>query len=266
MRTEARKRTSERSRAETNIPLSDPSGLTAGRMIGGRYRLVTALDRKERIWRATDESGRSVVLKSGAGPAIDHEFRVLSALSHPNVVGTAGRIDDDSGSFMILDYLAGGDLVSLAGLSPRHWLRPIGEVIDALGYLHRHRLVHRDLKARNVLLDTGNRACLIDFESARAFGSRWAAGGTTDSIVRPERGNRPVAPADDEYALACLLHEMLYGMPPGATARRAAAAWVAPLARLVDSSLETAGNSAGADLRRYAAVVESVQAQRPDQP
>jgi serine/threonine protein kinase len=234
-------------------------------MIGGRYRLVAALDRKQRIWRATDAAGRSVVLKSGTRPAIDHEFRVLSALHHPNIVGTAGRIDDDSGSFVVLDYLAGGDLVSLAGLSPRYWLQPIGEVIDALGYLHSHSLVHRDLKARNVLLDSENRACLIDFESTQACGSRWTAGGTTDSIIRPERGNRPVAPADDEYALACLLHEMLYGAPPGAIVRRAAAAWVAPLAGLVDSSLATAGNTAGADLRRYAAVVESVQAQRPDQ-
>jgi serine/threonine protein kinase len=264
MQSEARKRTSERLRAEANIPSSDPSSLNAGQTVGGRYRLVRALDRKQRIWRATDEAGRSVVLKSGIESSIEREYRVLSALSHRNIIGTAGRVDGDSGSFIILDYLAGGDLVSLAGLSPRHWLRPIGDVIDALDYLHGHRLVHRDLKARNVLLDTGNRARLIDFESALPAGSRWTAGGTTESIVRPERGDRPVTAADDDYALACLLHEMLYGMPPGTTARKPVPAWLAPLAGLVDASLEATGISVGPDLRRFSAVVELLKEQRPD--
>lgn len=265
MQTEARKRTSERLRAEANSPSSDPGSLTAGRLIGGHFRLVRALDRKQRIWRATDPADRTVVLKTGSAAAIDHEFRILSALSHRNIIGTAGRIDDDSNGFIVLDYLDGGDLVSLAGLSPRHWLHPIRDVLDALGCLHRHGVVHRDLKARNVLLDTENRARLIDFESAMAIGSRWTPHGTTQSIVVPDRGDRPVAAADDEYALACLLHEMLYGMPPGTAARRPVAPWVASLAGLVDSSLEAAGNTARPDLRRFTAVVELMQEQRPDQ-
>lgn len=265
MQTEARKRTSERLRAEANIPDIDSGSLTAGQTVGGCFRLVRALDRKQRIWLAANEAGRTVALKSGSASSIDHEFRVLSALSHRNIVATEGRIADRSRNFIVLEYVDGGDLVSLAGLSVRHWLRPIGDVIDALRYLHSHGLVHRDLKARNVLLDSGNRARLIDFESALAVGGRWTADGTTASIVRPARGEWPVAAADDVYALACLLHEMLYGMPPGTTARRVQARGCAPLTDLVDASLEAAGNSAGPDLQRFAAVVESVQAQRPDQ-
>jgi serine/threonine-protein kinase len=251
-------------RAEANIPGSESSRLTVGQVVGERYRLVRMLDGKARIWRATDESDRSVVLKTGAEILIDREFQVLSALSHPHIVATMGRVDCGAGCFIVLEHLAGGDLVSLAGLSPRYWLQPVADVIAALGYLHRHSVVHRDLKARNVLIDIGNRARLIDFESALAIGSRWTAGGTTEILIRPERGNQPVSVADDDYALACLLHEMLYGMPPGTNDRKPAPGFAEPLVRLVDASLEAPGAPERPGLDRFAAVVELLNERLPE--
>jgi serine/threonine protein kinase len=264
MQTEARKRTSERARAGAIIRDIDSVEWTAGQTIGGRYRLVRALDRKGRIWRVTDNQDRSLVLKRGSPTVVEREFRVLSSLSHPNMIQTIGLFEDDAGSYVALEYLTGGDLVSLAGLAPERWLNQIVEIIDALAYLHRRHIVHRDLKPSNVLLDESSCVRLIDFESALTVGSRWTAGGTTSILIPPGRGNAPVSVSDDLYALASLLHEMLYGRPPGTGARKACPSRVKPLAELVDRSLRPSDPALRPDLAGFLAVVELVQANGPD--
>jgi serine/threonine protein kinase len=211
-----------------------------------------------------DNANRQLVLKTGPLPVIDHEFQVLSALDHSNIVHTKGYVNCEAGSFIILENLSGGDLVSLAGLSPEYWLQPVAQVIHALAYMHGRGFVHRDLKARNVLLDAANVSRLIDFGSALPVGSRWTAGGTTPTSVFPERGDEPVSIADDVFALTCLLHEMLYGTPPGTANRKPVPAWVDPLVNLVDTGLDAAEAGAQPDLDRFSAVVELLMANGPD--
>jgi eukaryotic-like serine/threonine-protein kinase len=264
MQTEARKRTSERLGAGTNIPSYDCGGLTAGCVIDGRFRLGIALDRQARVWRATDNANRQLVLKTGPEPVIEHEFEILSALDHPNIVRTMGYVNCEAGSFIVLENLSGGDLVSLAGLSPEYWLQPIAQLIHALGYLHDRGFVHRDVKARNVLLDASNATRLIDFGSALPVGSCWTDGGTTRSMVSPERGDEPVSIADDVFALTCLLYEMLYGAPPRAASRKPVPAWVNPLVRLVDAGVDAAEAGVRPGLDRFSAVVELLMARGPD--
>lgn len=262
MQAEARKRTSERSRAGANVPNSDCNGFTVGCMVCGRFRLDRSLDHKARIWKATDDSNHSHVLKTGPNSLVEREFQTLSTLSHPNIIDAADCFDCEASRYLVLEYLPGGDLVSLAGQSPNYWLDPIAGVIDALGYLHRRGIVHRDLKARNVLLDAAGSARLIDFESALEVGSRWSFGGTTEAAVEPARGDAPVSTADDVYALTSLLHEMLYGMPPGTGERKSCPQWAEALARLVDSSLAAPSANARPGLDRFTAVVELMQGMR----
>ena len=259
MQAEARKRTSERSRAGANISNSDCKALTVGRVVCGRFRLDCALDHKARIWQVTDDFNRSHVLKTGPSALVEREFQTLSTLSHPNIINATDCIDSEAGRFVVLEYLSGGDLVSLAGQSPNYWLDPVADVIDALSYLHRHGFVHRDLKARNVLFDASNRVRLIDFGSTLRIGSRWTLGGTTAAAVEPERGDAPVSTVDDVYALTCLLHEMLYGMPPGTGERKPAPDWAEALAELVDSSLGAPNANGRPSLERFAAGVELLQ-------
>jgi len=262
MQTEARKRTSERSRAGANIPNSDRNELTAGLAVGGCFRLQRALDRKGRVWQATDDMGRSHILKTGSSRLVEREFETLSALSHRNIVDATDCFNGEEGTFVVLEYLSGGDLVSLAGQAPNDWLASIADVIDALRYLQGRGMVHRDLKARNVLFDAEGIARLIDFESALPVGSQWSFGGTTPIAVTPERGDAPVSTADDVYALTCLLHEMLYGMPPGPGERKACPTGAKALAELVDTCLARPCVDGRAGLDRYAAVVELMQGMR----
>lgn len=259
MQAEARKQTSERSRARAKIPNSDRTGIAVGRVLCGRFWLQHALDHKSLTWRVTDQSNQSLVLKGGPAALVEREFQTLSALHHPNIIDAIECIDGEAGRFLVLEYLPGGDLVSLAGQPPRYWSSAVMDVIDALRYLHHQGVVHRDLKARNVLFDSAGNARLIDFGSALAIGSQWSVGGTTEVAVHPERGNAPVSAHDDVYALICLLHEMLYGMPPGHGERGSVPKSAQRLAELVDSSLAALSADALPGLDQLAAGVESLQ-------
>lgn len=264
MQAGARKRTSERLRASDTFPINYRNGLTSAQLLGGRFHLQFALDKNSLVWQATDECDRQVVLKTGPSDTIRREFRLLASLDHPHIVKASECFEIAEDSVLVLECLSGGDMVSLAGLEARHWLGPFVDVIDALRYLHREQIVHRDLKARNVLFGGDGRARVVDFGSARSVGSQWTAGGTTESIVDPKRGNAPVSPADDSYALICLLHELLFGALPGAAKRPAVPGWASTLAELVDSYLNAESASDRPDLEQIEAIVKSSLAKRPD--
>jgi serine/threonine-protein kinase len=195
-------------------------------------------------------------LKTGSRSLIRAEHETVAALEHPGILAAHAFIDTEAGSFSVSEYLTGGDLVSLAGLDPRHWLSKVGGLIAAVSYLHGRGLVHRDLKPRNVMLDAADRVRLIDFGSAAPIGSAWVSGGTT--IVSPLRGRAPVSPGDDLYALASLLHELLYGVPAGHPRRRSAPSGASALTSLVDARLAAPAAACDPDLAAFAAVIKSM--------
>jgi len=96
------------------------------------------------------------------------------------------------------------------------------EVADALSYAHSRGVIHRDIKPENILLESGH-AVVADFGIARAVD---AAGGDrltetgmaigTPSYMSPEQaaGERDLDGRSDQYALACVLYEMLAGQAP----------------------------------------------------
>jgi len=101
-------------------------------------------------------------------------------------------------------------------------LRIAREVADALSYAHSRGVIHRDIKPENILLEHGH-AVVADFGIARAVD---AAGGDrltetgmaigTPTYMSPEQaaGERDLDGRSDQYALGCVLHEMLAGQPP----------------------------------------------------
>src|SRR5207253_119623 len=99
------------------------------------------------------------------------------------------------------------------------------EVADALGYAHRQGVIHRDIKPENILLQSGH-AVVADFGIARAIHAAEGARGAvltqpgvpigTPDYMSPEQvaGERELDGRCDQYALACVLYEMLAGQPP----------------------------------------------------
>jgi serine/threonine protein kinase len=147
------------------------------------------------------------------------EHALLSRLEHPHIVATLGLVEHRGVPALALEYLPGGDLVSLAGSHPRHWIGAVRDLSSALTYLHGRGWVHRDVKARNALFDAAGRVKLIDFASALPVGAPASAAGTTAHHRAPGAAPSVADPGDDSYAFAVLIYELLTGRLPQPSAR-----------------------------------------------
>jgi serine/threonine-protein kinase len=158
----------------------------------------------------------------------DREATALAGCDHPAVVGLldAGRLADGT-TYLVMELLAGRDLG--AELDARGRLG-VGEAVElvaalvaAVDALHRRGLVHRDLKAHNVMVrveDGRLRPTLIDLGLASAAGEdpgnddEAFAYGTPNSMSAEQLLGGPVDARSDVYALGILLFQVLTGALP----------------------------------------------------
>lgn len=205
----------------------------AGDTIQGRYLLRNRISSgaMSDVYLADDlRLNRPVALKTlsrelaGDPTAIDRfrrEAEAAGALTHPNVVAVYdwGTVDDTA--FLVMQYVEGADLRTIlrerGPLLEQDALQVAADVAAALELAHRHGLVHRDVKPRNVLVDPSGRALLADFGiSAPTNGhSEDEAVYATALYVSPEQAQgRPVDGRGDLYSLGAMLYELLTGQPP----------------------------------------------------
>src|SRR5210317_2121316 len=114
-----------------------------------------------------------------------------------------------------MQFVDGADLGVLTGSPLADLLPPVGMVAEALRYAHGKGIVHRDIKASNVLLDFNGAPYLSDFGVAAPVGSL-AAGGSPIAASPGALRGEAVQPADDIFALGKLIYELISGAPPQA--------------------------------------------------
>jgi tRNA A-37 threonylcarbamoyl transferase component Bud32/tetratricopeptide (TPR) repeat protein len=159
------------------------------------------------------------------------EIKHSSALQHPHLLTILDSGESRGTLYYVMPYMADG---SLRARIAKEKQLPVEEAIsitrdvgEALAYAHSRGIVHRDIKPDNVLFSE-NHACLADFGIARAVDSVAADTLTSTGLVvgtpaymSPEQasGEKRVDARSDQYSLACLLYEMITGLPPfiGAT-------------------------------------------------
>jgi class 3 adenylate cyclase len=142
-----------------------------------------------------------------------------AALEHPNVIPVYDVGEADGGVYMAMRYIAGGSLrerLREGPLEPGEALALMRQVAAALDAAHARRLVHRDVKPENVLVDSTGTAYLVDFFVA-VLSAEDAESTNVGSLpyMAPElcRGEE-VDERADLYALGCMLFECLAGTPP----------------------------------------------------
>ena len=177
------------------------------------------------------------------------EARTAAALSHPNIV-PIHRADDINGSvFFVMGFVDGPSMAQLiregGPLSPRTAVSILYDVSDALAYAHAAGVVHRDVKAENILIDHGSsRALVTDFGIARvAEAAPLTATGTvlgTVHYMSPEQvaGER-VDRRSDVYSLGVVAFYALAGRFPF-DSPTASAVLVAHVTKVAPSLADTA--------------------------
>ncbi|KDP92377.1 MULTISPECIES: serine/threonine-protein kinase [Clavibacter] len=279
----------------------------AGTLLAGRYRISGLLGRggMATVYRASDETlGREVAVKVFATDSADPgeverqegEVRMLAGLSHPGLV-TLFDVGDDvvadrALAFIVMEIVDGSTLADRMkeGPLPGPEVARIGGILsDALGYIHRRGVVHRDVKPANVLLarpeedDEPAVAKLTDFGIARLVdGTRLTSTGSiigTVSYLSPEQAlGEEVGAPTDVYALGLVLLECLTGRRtfPGTAAEstmarvvrdpeipaRLGASWVDLLSRMTrrDPATRPTAREVAAELRTGRAPESAVDA------
>jgi len=207
--------------------------LNEGTRLADRYTLIRRLGAggMSEIWLASDKrSDTRIALKFLIGDAAsspqqkDHlhrEWRIGSRLMHANIIRVFEYHDDVEGAFFGLQFVGETTIGVLCGKPPAESMRPIAFIADALRYAHGKGVVHRDIKASNVLLDSRGIPYLVDFGVAATIGDADIAGSGSAIAMSPQQQSGGAAdPADDIFALGVLMHELLVGEPPAGIDRQ----------------------------------------------
>ncbi|HEY7729514.1 MAG TPA: serine/threonine-protein kinase [Gaiellaceae bacterium] len=151
------------------------------------------------------------------------EARVAAEVEHPNLARVLEAAEIDGRYALVIGYVPGRTLAERLEAEGRlpldDVLRLLGDLGAALDALHDFRLVHRDVKPANVVLDATGAAVLTDFGLAkgRAYTVLTRPGqllGTVDYLAPEVIQGAPASPASDIYSLGCVAFACLAGRPP----------------------------------------------------
>jgi serine/threonine protein kinase len=154
--------------------------------------------------------------------AVKGELELMLSLVHPNIVRVVDNLEDNSNIYIILEYVDSGSLATLlreyGGFPPSLVARLVAQILRGLEYLHKQGIIHRDIKAANLLITKEGVIKLADFGASAKLKDetekRYSIVGTPYWMA-PEviqmAGHRM---ASDIWSLGCTVIELLTGHPP----------------------------------------------------
>jgi serine/threonine protein kinase len=203
----------------------------------GRYELLSELGRGTSgvVYKAHDPKlDRLVALKilrpelvslDESGISLKQRFHqeavAAGRLTHPAIVAVHDVGEAEGRPYMVMEYSEGGTLADLLlGGRPLPLADAVAIVVQvcaALDYAHRHGVVHRDIKPRNILVGPGVTK-VTDFGTARILGASHTQTGTmlgTPAYMSPEMVRGQAAdPRSDLFSVGVVLYETLTGVNP----------------------------------------------------
>jgi len=201
-----------------------------GTRLGTRYRIVGLLGRggMGEVYRADDlELGQSVALKflpervahdSVALSRFRNEVRTARQVAHPNVCRIYDIAEQDGHVFLSMEYVDGEDLAGvlrrLGRPSREKAIEIARQICLGLAAAHENKVLHRDLKPPNIMIDGRGRVRITDFGLAGFLDEleQTASRAGTPAYMAPEQlSDGTISTRSDIYALGLILHELFTG-------------------------------------------------------
>ena len=205
----------------------------------GRYSVRSELGQGGMgvVYKCFDKIGCVDVAVKGLPPEVSHNademdeirdnFQLVCELRHPNIAGIRTLEKDENGDFYLVMDLA-------RGMNLGKWMRKNNEadfaekikilrqIASALDYAHERRVMHRDVKPENVMIDADGHVSVLDFglaaqiRSSMSRASRMVTSTSgTPSYKAPEQWRgRPQTAAVDQYSLGVIAYRMFAGCLP----------------------------------------------------
>nr|XP_043888579.1 MAP/microtubule affinity-regulating kinase 4-like isoform X4 [Solea senegalensis] len=150
------------------------------------------------------------------------EVRIMKTLKHPNIVRLFEVIETEKTLYLIMEYASGGEvfdyLVARGRMREKEARAKFRQIVSAVYYCHQRKIVHRDLKAENLLLDADSNIKIADF----GFSNEFTAGSKLDTFcgsppyAAPElfQGKKYDGPEVDIWSLGVILYTLVSGSLP----------------------------------------------------
>ncbi|KAM4522252.1 MAP/microtubule affinity-regulating kinase 3-like [Odontesthes bonariensis] len=199
----------------------------------GNYRLLKTIGKgnfaKVKLARHV-RTGREVAVKiidkTQLNPTslqkLFREVRIMKVLNHPNIVKLFEVIETEKTLYLVMEYASGGEvfdyLVAHGRMKEKEARAKFRQIVSAVQYCHQKRIVHRDLKAENLLLDADMNIKIADF----GFSNEFNVGGKLDTFcgsppyAAPElfQGKKYDGPEVDVWSLGVILYTLVSGSLP----------------------------------------------------
>eukprot|EP01069_Polyplicarium_translucidae_P000601 Polyplicarium_translucidae@DN1314_c0_g1_i1.p1 len=193
---------------------------TVGTGTFGRVRVVRFKDpRFYSIPLALKILKKSEVIRLKQVEHVKAEKDILLPISHPFIVNVLATFQDDRRLLILMEYVNGGELFSYLrreGKLDNYAARLYSaEIVLAFEFLHSLKVVYRDLKPENLLLNSHGHIKLTDFGFAKVVeGRTWTLCGTPEYLAPEIIQSKGHGKSVDWWALGILIFEMLAGYPP----------------------------------------------------
>ena len=224
--------------------------LDSDQILANRYRLILLVGQGTMgaVYDAEDlVFNRRVALKRlryapEASPKIieqtraqfEREAKILATLRHPNLPRVTDYFAFSDQEFLVMDYIEGLSLEEILALHPGGLdeaavLGWADQLLSALEYVHRHGLVHRDVKPANIRVTPDSNVFLVDFGLVKTFDPDTPKTATavrglgTPQYAPPEQYDAELGhtePRSDIFSLGATLYHLLTGEPPATVTRR----------------------------------------------